>query len=896
MTVEFRVLGTLEVLARGRVIPLPAGHSRVVLAGLLLHANEVVSVEQLVRWLWDGSPPNPDRAVKTIHMIMTRLRKALGEANVVATAPGGYVALVKPDQLDLTRFRDLTAIGAHAEALSLWRGPGSVLTDVASDSLHREEIAPLAEERLAALELRIDDDLGNHRHLDVVPELRVLTRQHPLREKFWAQLVLALYRADQQADALATHRTITRLLAEELGSTPGQELRDLHQQILVGAVDAPPPSRPVPRQLPPDCPHFVGRDDELTALGTLAGTGPMTIAAISGTAGVGKTTLAVAWAHAAADRFPDGQLFVNLRGFGPNDEPVRPDDALRAFLDAFEVPPEQIASTEDGRSAQFRSLLTDRKVLVLLDNARDAEQIRPLLPANPGCMVVVTSRNQLSGLVAKEGARPLGLATLPPDQAVAMLERHIGEERVQAEPDAVADLVTRCASLPLALLIVAARAETSERSLRSFADELADEPPDLGAVFSWSYRQLKPDAARLFRWLSLHPGREIGPHAIAALMGVPLVQVRRLLLELRRAHLVTGVHAVERYTSHDLLRAYANELCERHDSERDRRDATHRVLDYYLHCAGHADRLMPVRPGNIEIAPEHPPAETPPLDTAEDAMAWYAAESVNIVSALEYAAAHDWPKHAWLLNYAFSRYLWLRADWHTWRTSCRTVLPSTAPQSEARVATLLNLATAERQLHDYEQALAWLTSALDECAAIPTAHVQILSTMGATLTDLKRPIEAEQRYLEAITVARGIDSDWSVWGQAAARVNLGSLYNNLGRPEEAERELLGALEGFTRAGEKVGSVECHVELARSCHLRERFDEALERARTGLAAAQEHDSLQHQGAALSQIGDTLHRMGADGAAAHWERALAIFDEIDVVAADEVRAKLQAVRNV
>lgn len=887
MTVEFRVLGTLEVVAGGRVIPLPAGHSRVVLAGLLLRANEVVTSDQLAHWLWDGSPPNPDRAGKTIHMIMTRLRKALGEANVVATAPGGYVALVKPGQLDLARFRELTASGAHTEALSLWRGP--VLTDVASDSLHHEEISLLPEERLAALELRIDDDLDHGRYLDVIPELRTLTREHPLREKFWAQLVRALYHSDQQADALAAYRSITGLLAEELGSTPSQELRDLHQRILVGSAGS---TEPVPRQLPPVCPHFVGRDDELDALGALAGTGSMTIAVISGTAGVGKTTLAVRWAHAAADRFPDGQLFVNLCGFGPN-EPVQPDDALRAFLDAFELPPEQIASTEDGRAAQFRSLLTGRRVLLVLDNARDAEQIRPLLPANAGCMVLVTSRHQLSGLVAKEGAQPLGLTTLPNDQAVAMLARHIGEERVRAEPEAVTDLIIRCANLPLALLVVAAQAARSKRSLRAFADELAEQPPDLGAVFSWSYRQLRPGAARLFRWLSLHPGRDISPHAAAALMNEPIAVVRRQLLELRRAHLVAG-HTTERFTSHDLLRAYASELCQKHDSDQDRRAATHRVLDYYLHCADRADDLLPLVRTSVGIAPRHRPEEAPQVATAEEATAWFDTECANLVAAVDLAAEQGWPTHAWQLVFTLSRYLWLRVDFPTWLRVSRTALPSATSDPEGHFIVLCYIGGAHHELGEYEDALVWYRKAADAGSAVSAlAHTRGLMSVGTTLDRLRRFEEAEQYFLAALTTVRDTGA---VWLEARIRHNLGCLHNAADRPDEAKRELHLAIEMHELAGERIGVLQAHDELAKLYLEHEQFGEALNNGRAALAIAEECDNPHLQGEMLVLLGDTLDRMGSEDAATQWQKALTIFTELGSPAADEVRAKLQAVRKV
>ncbi|MFS8099361.1 tetratricopeptide repeat protein [Lentzea alba] len=887
MTAEFRVLGTLEVTARGRVVPLPPGHSRVVLAGLLLHANEVVPVDRLVQWLWNDAPPNPERVGRTIHMIMTRLRRALGEANVVATAPGGYVARVRRDQLDLLRFRDLVASGAHAEALSLWPGPGPVLTDVVSDSLHRDVIAPLLQERLAALELRIEDDLVTG--VDVLPELRSLTRLHPLREKFWTHLILALHRAGRQSDALAAYRAVTRLLAEAMGSTPGQELRDLHQRILTGA-------EPKPHELPAVTPHFVARDAELGLLDDAT-----SLVVISGTAGVGKTTLALRWAHAVADRFPDGRLYVDLRGFDPGGEPVRPADALRGFLDALRCP--QISSTAEGRAAQLRSLLAGRKMLVLLDNARDAEQVRPLLPASPGCLAVVTSRNPLSGLVAREGARPLTLPALTREEASALLESHLGTSRIRAEPDAAVELADRCAGLPLALSVVAARATLNPTfSLRALAgaltdeatrlDMLADEDPavNVRAVFSWSYLRLKPDAARLFRLFSLHPGQDAGVHAIACLAGVPVASARRLLDELKSAQMVME-HAPDRFSCHDLLRVYARELTERHDPASSRRAAVQRVLDFYLHCADIADSQLPVTRSPIEITVEHPPAEIPALDDA-----WFDTEAENLLAAAELG-------HTWQFAYTLSRYLWLRADWPTWLRLCHQALPSAADRLDARLAMLFNISSAHHQLHDYDEALRWGAEALSVSALVSeAARGRVLAAMAHALEEMERYEEAEQRYLEAAAV----DDPWVA---ANASHHLGIVHRKTGRWDEAERELTAALPRYERIGEKVGMVACHADLAALRLDRGHLVRALAGARTALELARECNSPYYEAIALELIGDAtsaakpaepaLELIGDAGETPfeHWEKALAIYEELGVAEADRVREKLaQAVRNV
>lgn len=896
MTAEFRVLGTLEVKVRGRVIPLPAGNGRIALAGLLLHANEVVPSERLVGWLWDGMPPSPDRAAKSLHMTMNRLRNALGEANVVSTAPGGYVALVQPAQLDLARFRELTAAGAHAEALALWQGSGSILADVRSNSLHHDEITPLIEERAAALEHRLEGDLERGRHLEVVPELQTLTREHPLRERFWEHLMLALYRGGRQADALAAYRTVADLLAEELGSTPGRALRELHQQILLGKVDhhiVPARSSPAPRQLPINHSHFVGREVELNLLDSNT-----SVAVISGMAGVGKTTLAVWWAHMSADLFPDGQLYVDLRGFGPRGEPVSAEEALRGFLDALEIPPEQVSATAEGMTRQFRDLLTGRKMLVLLDNARDADQVRQLLSEQPGCMTLVTSRHPLPGLGAEDGACSIDLSTLDHPQSVALLERHLGADRVQAESAAVQELTALCAGLPLALSMVGARVAIDHKlSLSALLDQVADEATRLDGfaadddvstnvrtVFSWSYHQLSPEAARLFQVVGLHPGREFGVHAAASSADLSVSETHRLLTSLTLAQLVTE-HAPNRFRLHDLLRIYAGELAGREEGEA----ALHRVLDQYLHCADIADNLMPLARAVVDIEPLHRPAETPPLRTAEDAMAWFDLELANIVAAVELAS----PGHSWQLAYTLSRYLWLRADWSTWLRVCHLALPCTVGEPEARLAMLMNIGVAHRQRNENTEALTWLTKALDVDGAPATAHGRVLVTLAVTLDLENRPLESAQRFQEAADVAQMAGAPWI---EAMARQNLAGLHGKQGKTEEAILEYRAALDTFTSVGEKIGALTCYDGLAWAHLERGEFNEALAAAHTALTMSRENASPLHEANVLNRIGDTLHRMGADDAIQHWEQALAIFEQINAQEVDEVRAKLQAERNV
>ncbi|OKI38902.1 hypothetical protein A6A25_01485 [Saccharothrix sp. CB00851] len=401
-TTRFNVLGPLEVWHGDVLVPIPAGRSRLLLAILLLRANQPVSADELVDRLWDGEAPNPDRAKATLQMVVRRLRQSLGPAKVVRTAVGGYVADVPPGALDLHRFRELAAAGKYAEALELWRG--EPLRDVRSDVLHQVEVAPLLEEYLVVLERRIDADLDAGRAGDLVAELRSLTGQHPLRERFWGQLMLALYRSDQQAAALAAFRAVRATLVEELGVDPGPMLTDLYHRILrddVPGGSVVMPSRQALRHVPPEVSLFVGRERELAALDE-ATLEPGAVVLLHGIGGVGKTALALSWANRRRDRFGDGDLHVNLHGFDAAGRPVEPASAAEALLVSLGVRPEDVPAGLAERTTLLRATMAGRRILLVLDNAADSDQVIPLLPGTPTVTVLVTSRNQLRKLAAHQ--------------------------------------------------------------------------------------------------------------------------------------------------------------------------------------------------------------------------------------------------------------------------------------------------------------------------------------------------------------------------------------------------------------------------------------------------------------------------------------------------------------
>ena len=452
----------------------------------------------------------------------------------------------------------------------------------------------------------------------------------------------------------------------------------------------------VPRQLPACTAQFVGRSAELAALtslldravaGLAGGGGAVVISAVGGMAGIGKTTLALHWAHQVADRFPGGQLYVNLRGFDPADAPVAPGEAVRGFLDGLGVDPALIPVDPQAQASLYRSLLAGRRVLVVLDNARDAGQVRPLLPGTATCLVVVTSRSQLPGLVAAEGARPLPLGLLPAAEARELLARHLGPDRAAAEPQAVAELIGLCAGLPLALSTVAARAavqpgfplaalaaELRDARGRLDALEAGDPATSMRAVLSWSCCHLDPAAAAMFRLLGTHPGPDISAAAAASLAGLAPRHARETLGTLTRAHLITD-HVPGRFAMHDLVRAYAAEQASDVDSDTARRDALCRVLDHYLHTGLAADMLL--RPGREPPPSAHPPrpgARAEDLAGYDQALAWFEAERPVLLAAIAEAAAAGLVTHAWQICRAVENFAVIRGHWHDYARAQRTAL------------------------------------------------------------------------------------------------------------------------------------------------------------------------------------------------------------------------------
>jgi DNA-binding SARP family transcriptional activator/Tfp pilus assembly protein PilF len=944
---EFCLLGPLLVRRDDTTVPVGAGKQRAVLAALLLNANRVVPVEELAETLWGTAPPPSARV--TVQNYVVRLRKALGEEGHgrIGTQPRGYMISVADSELDTTRFEVLLGTARRAArdglwdaaatqargALALWRG--EPLSDVESELLASREVPRLADLRLQALETRIDADLHLGRPAEVTAELRRLAAAHPLREHLHALLMLALYRDGRQAEALAAYQAARHVLLEELGTEPGSELRVLHQQILNAdpALDLAAPVLPggvagpvVPQDLPADVRHFTGRAGELAALtGLLDETaqtpGMVVISAIGGTAGVGKTALAVHWAHQVAGRFPDGQLYVNLRGYDP-DRPMAATDALTGFLRALGLPGQDVPAEQAERAALYRSLLTGRRMLVILDNAASVEQVRPLLPGAPGCTVLVTSRNALAGLVAREGAARLELDVLPAADAAALLRDLIGE-RARSEPGAVAALVAQCSRLPLALRVAAelAAARPADR-LADLAGELADEQQRLDlldaggdertavrAVFSWSCRYLDPGAARAFRLLGLHPGPGFGHYGVAALTGTGLLQARRALDTLARAHLIQ-VAGPGRYGMHDLLRAYARSLADAYDAGERQRAALTGLFDHYLHTVGTATRAL--HPAGGPHRPEIPPPQSPaPTFTdAATAHAWLDAELANLVAVAAHTARHGWPGYTSSL--AVFLFYYLDNCGHLPEAAIIHSYACTAARHAAdraaEAVALNDLASVHWQQNRYQQAMDHLEQALalfreagdrfgqaralanlgilrfasgHYRAAIPLLeqalglHLEVgnrlgeahsLCNLGAIEERQGRYQEAARHYEQCLAVSRQIGAQDL---EGIALVNLGAVSLQQGSYPDASGYLDQALALFRAIGYRSGEAEALARIGDVCLRQGRAHEGTTYLRQSLELHRALGDRAGQADALNSLGEVMLAAGhpADACGQH-----------------------------
>ncbi|WP_326955197.1 tetratricopeptide repeat protein [Amycolatopsis sp. NBC_01286] len=925
--VRIDVLGPLAVRFGDRPVEIGAEKQRLLLALLALQPNRTVRREDLVDVIWDEPPPS---CLELVHTYVARLRRALRPAGLITTDKGGYRLSVGADELDLLRFDALVeraerepeaAEEAYRDALALWRGPA--LADVERLRQHPVRLA-LAMRRAQAV-LAYAGAAAAHPE-DAAVQLRALTAEEPLNESAHARLMLALAASGRQAAALGVFDEVRRRLADELGIEPGPELREAQRQVLRQDFGAPEQPASVPAQLPADVHGFRGRTAQLGELDALlrrgeADTGAR-IAVLSGTAGVGKTALAVRWAQRARAEFPDGQLYVDLRGYGTV-RPVEPGDALSGFLRALGVDGADIPAEPDERAAKFRTVLDGRRMVLLLDNAGSVGQVRPLLPGSPSCLVLVTSRDALPGLVARDGARRVLVDLLTDTEARDLLRTLVGR-RVDDEQAATSALIGYSARLPLALRLVAelALSRPGER-LAALEAELADERRRLDlldgggdpltavrAVFSWSYRHLAADAARVFRLCGLHPGRDLTPAAIAALARLPLPEAERLTGSLVRAHLAQET-GHDRVQLHDLLRVYAAELAAEEPGES--HDAEERLFDFYVRSAAQAmDVVLPLE---RHLRPQVPDPDVKVLD----APAWLEAERRNLLAVAAHATRHGRPEHLRLLSGILWHYLDV-GGYHEESLVLHTHASVLAQDSGDRAAeadpltlialghwrvgrsreavryleealvivresgnrvteihVLNTLGLACRALGRFAEGIGYSTEALALArkSGDQTSEGLVLVVLGCTCRGIGRYGEAIGYLGEALDLAREIADRTS---EGYALVNIGDALSALGRYDEAVASISAGLEHFRAMGVRVSEGYALGILGDIEHARGRYAEAEAYLERALELAQETGSPTNRSVALKHLGDV--RLGQDRhdeAAQHLEEALGIARE-------------------
>ncbi|WP_436531524.1 BTAD domain-containing putative transcriptional regulator [Actinoplanes sp. HUAS TT8] len=684
-----RVLGSIEADIDGRPVDLGRPRQRALLGILVVARGEAVSTDRLVEELWRGKPPA--RAIASLQAYVSNLRRALepdrasrGPSGVLVRRAAAYALCLPDDAVDAWRFERILAEARGrpadqarpllTEALRSWRGPvhGEFRDEpwAIADAARLDELRLLAREQAIQAALRMRGDTG------ALVEAQQLVRDEPLRTEACRLLAITLWAAGREPDALAALRTHRETIRDELGLDPAPTLTALEQAVLhqrEDLLDAElgPPAALRPAQLPLQLAAFTGRDGELDELTGLARASASTVlvAAITGMGGVGKTALAVRWAHQHRDDYPDGQLYVDLGGFAPAAEPLPVAEALHGFLTALGAPADGLPVTVPDRAALLRSMLAGRRMLLILDNARDADQVRDLIPAAAGCAVLVTSRVLLNDLVTTHHAHPIGLTAFGQADAARYLSQRIGPERTSAEPEATTAIITVCDGLPLALAVVAARVATNPSfTLASIARELRESEGldgfaapgvsrDPRTVISWSYRHLPDTAAALFRRLALNPGPDATIAAAAGLTGTSRSSVRSAMNLLVEAHLIRE-HQHGRFQFHDLLRAYAVELAAEHDTPAERDLVVRRGLDHYLHSALAATAVLHPFRNPIETAAAPAPGVTPEVPaTADEALTWFDAEYPNLVAAITLAEHRNDGPYCWQLNWALAHYL-----------------------------------------------------------------------------------------------------------------------------------------------------------------------------------------------------------------------------------------------
>ncbi|MBN6033693.1 BTAD domain-containing putative transcriptional regulator [Amycolatopsis sp. 195334CR] len=887
---ELSLLGTVALLSGGVPIDTGSARQRCVLAALALDAGRVVPIERLLGRVWGDEPPL--RARGNLQSYVSRLRRVLRHGGSdIAHRSGGYVLELPADAIDLHRFRALVAraggvapdaaVPVLREALALWRGDalGGLAGGWAEeerDRLHREHA--LAEQELA------DALLAVGRGHELVLSLAERVAAAPLDERTNGQYLRALHQSGQVAEALAHYQDFRRRLVEELGIEPGAAVRQAHRALLHGTPETPPTRQrvPVPRQLPAPPRHFAGRGPELDRLDAASGAPAVVIA---GPGGIGKTWLALHWAHRHLDRFPDGQLYVDLRGFSPDEAPMAPGAALRGFLGALGVSTDAVPPDEHAQAALFRSLVRDKQLLVLLDNAADSAQLTHLLPGEHGGTTLITSRDRLQGLVVEHEADHVRLGVLSDDDAGTVLRTRLGAALVTGAPEAVREIARLCGGFPLALGIVAGQLRTRpDADVAASAAELREaglgalDSPDptasLPAALSWSRKRLTVRQTTLFALLGLAPGPDISVPAAAALAGTPVAEARRELDVLEHASLLTQ-DASGRFTMHDLLRQYAISTADEL-APPEVEAALRRVIDFYTASAYAADRVL--NPHRPEVNAERTTANgLPEFPSPAAAMSWFDDEHGCLLAAQQIAAARHWHRPVWELAWSLETFHARRAHRHedlrTWRTAVASAEQLPEPDLRATVHRLTGTAYADLGLHDEAAHHLRLSLAIAQASEDRTGQSRAHSALAWACSTRGLLTEALDHARSALRLEELLGNP--VW-IADAGNTVGWYYAKIGDHDRAREHCLAALARYQGTDEIEGAATTHDSLAfietEAGHPRlalEHYREALALHREAGDAVREANTHEHVGHLHHGLGDH------DSARHHWRLAAALY---------------------
>lgn len=920
LLVEFGVLGPITVRSDGRPISIGGPRQSCVLGALLVHLGREVTFDQLTGYLWSDHPPRTARSV--IQVQISHLRRVV--TNSIVTTANGYTLEVDPSSVDLYRFRRLRdeAVDARPEdavdlldrALQCWRGVP--FSGVGSEYLEQAVITPLQEERWSVLLAWAKNALEVCRHSEVITRLGSVVGAEPFRERLHHLYITALWHDNERAKALTAYEEFRSGLADELGVDPGPELTTLHRKILQeDAQGERPVESPVPNgtaspegfvvrnDLPRDLPDFTGREEPLKQLGEIAHSDEerSQVCVIIGAGGEGKTTTAVRFGYEMAERYPDGQLFIDLYGYTRDKEPLDPSVALGALLRAVGVDPDRVPEALDERAALWRATLTGRRTLLVLDNAISHSQVSPLLTAAPGSMTVITTRNELSGL---SGARFVSLGMFGETSSLELFSKVLGEHRVRGEEDRVREIVRICGGLPLALRVVAGRMLTRPKwsfahvarrigeNKRTFR-ELRVEGKNVASVIDLSYRSLNPEQRRAFLLLGEMIGGKIGLDGAAALFGSSLEDADELLQELVGMCLLEEPQG-DLYRFHDLIGAFSKDRGSVELDPDEGREAKNRLSAQYLSTAQLAAELL--GPRGHEATEDEKENHRTELASREDADRWFDLYQENLTDSIEYFADGAEGEKAWRLADAVLRFYTQRGQMGLLVSSHERVLQVSEKQGNkrGRAVTLIGLGIADYIEGRFDDSLERLTEARDLLALLEDGRgsIRALANLGMVYERVGRfaesaaalkgvlhyAIELGDTRLESLqwvnlavlrqtlgdhqeslaSARKAFDSalreDLGEVSTLARRV-VGEALIGTGEPEAAVEELRRSLEESERLGLIGNQIYVHNALGVGYRALDRWDEAVAAHRTALALAERHGRHSGDAEILTDLGVT-----------------------------------------